>query len=189
MCCGASPWMVAGIFGHGGGVAAGWPREPPSWRIWSSKLQSLRLVRPAVRRLRRRRLERWWLGRLCCWPRSIHLGSVGAWQRQGGGVVALLVADVRLQVVVWQLGWFEVKDPRRNPCPGLWSGLATATPVGAVDFLGSVVQDSSRHHGVLPPEGNLRSLGSDDGGASVSLSLLRALSRSGLRPGDSRMDG
>jgi hypothetical protein len=27
-------------------------------------------------------------------------------------MVALLVADVRLQFVAWQLGWFEVKDPR-----------------------------------------------------------------------------
>jgi hypothetical protein len=44
--------------------------------------------------------------------------SVGAWQRRGGGVGAVLVVEVCFQFVVDGLEWLEVEDVRRNPCPG-----------------------------------------------------------------------
>jgi hypothetical protein len=44
--------------------------------------------------------------------------SVGAWKRRGGGVGVVLVVEVCFQFVVRGLGWLEVEDLRRYPCPG-----------------------------------------------------------------------
>jgi hypothetical protein len=56
-----------------------------------------------------------------------------------------------------------------------WSEPAEATPAGASDFIGSITEGfSSRSHG-LSPEGNLRSLGSSDGGTVTYFIFARGI--------------
>ena len=93
------------------------------------------------------------------------------WPMLGGEDRMQLVPAVRL---------LEVEIPGEKSFLSPWPEPATATPAGAVGFLGRVAEGSSPHPVVLAPEGNLTSSGSDDEGDAASFSSLGASSRSRL---------